>query len=66
MAAPDADLPSADDGASWQEVLPPMEGKKVGVPTPIGSALQPVLAASFDEVGVDDVTREHRWPGPAG
>jgi hypothetical protein len=43
-----------------------MEGKKVGVPTPIGSALQPVLAASFDEVGVDDVTREHRWPGPAG
>lgn len=49
-------LPSTDEGASWQEVLKSLDGKKVGVQTPVGSGLQLLFAAALKEAGVEDVT----------
>lgn len=56
VAAPDSDLPSVDDGAAWQEVLQALEGKKIGIQTPVGSGVQLLFAAALEEVGVKDVT----------
>ena len=56
VAAPDSDLPSVEDGASWQEVLQALEGKKIGIQTPVGSGVQLLFAAALKEAGVKDVT----------
>ena len=56
MAAPDSDLPSIDDGASWEEVLRSLEGLEIGIQTPVGSGLQRVFAGALEEVGIEDVT----------
>jgi len=49
-------LPSTSDGASWQDVLKALDGKKVGVQTPVGSGLQLMFAAALKEAGVTNVT----------
>jgi NitT/TauT family transport system substrate-binding protein len=49
-------LPATADGASWQDVLKSLSGKKVGVQTPIGSGLQLLFAAALKEAGVTNVT----------
>lgn len=49
-------LPSVAEGATWQDVLKALEGKKVGVQTPVGSGLQLLFAAALQEAGVTDVT----------
>ncbi|HLU98567.1 MAG TPA: ABC transporter substrate-binding protein [Thermobifida alba] len=56
MAAPDSDLPSTEDGATWQEVLQALEGKKIGIQTPVGSGVQLLFAEALAEAGVEDVT----------
>lgn len=56
MAAPGTDLPSTEDGASWQEVLKSLEGKKIGIQTPVGSGLQLLFAEALREAGVKNVT----------
>jgi ABC-type nitrate/sulfonate/bicarbonate transport system substrate-binding protein len=56
MTAPDSDLPSTEEGATWEEVLQSLEGKKVGIQTPVGSGLQLIFAAALEEAGVTDVT----------
>jgi NitT/TauT family transport system substrate-binding protein len=37
VSSPDSDLPAVDDGASWDEVLKSLEGRKLGIQTPVGS-----------------------------
>jgi ABC-type nitrate/sulfonate/bicarbonate transport system substrate-binding protein len=49
-------LPSTANGATWQEVLQSLQGKKVGVQTPVGTGLQLILASALDNSGVKDVT----------
>jgi NitT/TauT family transport system substrate-binding protein len=58
IADTDSDLPSTSDGATWQEVLQALKGKKIGIQTPVGSGLQILFAAALEEAGVssDDVT----------
>jgi len=56
MAAPDSDLPSTEEGATWQEVLKALEGKKIGIQTPVGSGVQLLFAEALAEAGVEDVT----------
>ncbi|MEY9211786.1 ABC transporter substrate-binding protein [Thermobifida halotolerans] len=56
MAPVDSDLPSTEEGATWQEVLQALEGKKIGIQTPVGSGLQKIFAAALAEAGVEDVT----------
>lgn len=56
MAAPDSKLPSTDGGASWQEALKALEGKKIGIQTPVGSGVQLLFASALKEAGVTDVT----------
>jgi ABC-type nitrate/sulfonate/bicarbonate transport system substrate-binding protein len=63
LAASDSDLPSVADGATWQEVLQSLEGKRVGIQTPVGSALQLLFASALEEVGVSDVTYVNLGPG---
>lgn len=56
MADTDSDLPSTAEGASWEEVLQALEGKKIGIQTPVGSGLQLLFAEALAEAGVEDVT----------
>ncbi|GAA0997330.1 ABC transporter substrate-binding protein [Acrocarpospora macrocephala] len=56
MAPVGSTLPSTQDGATWQEVLKSLAGKKIGIQTPIGSGLQLIFAAALKEAGVTDVT----------
>ncbi|MGX4694861.1 ABC transporter substrate-binding protein [Streptomyces sp. JNUCC 63] len=56
MAPKGSKLPSTKEGASWQEVLKSLEGKKVGIQTPVGSGLQLIFAAALKEAGVKNVT----------
>ncbi|MFD7407810.1 ABC transporter substrate-binding protein [Streptomyces sp. NPDC059866] len=56
MAAKNSKLPSTGEGASWQEVLRALEGKKIGIQTPVGSGVQLLFAAALKEAGVTDVT----------
>jgi ABC-type nitrate/sulfonate/bicarbonate transport system substrate-binding protein len=56
IAKKGSSLPSTADGASWQQVLQALKGKKVGVQTPIGSGLQLLFAAALKQAGVTDVT----------
>lgn len=56
MAGSDSDLPSMEDGATWEEVLKSLEGKNIGIQTPVGSGLQLIFAAALEEAGVTDVT----------
>lgn len=56
MAPADSKLPSTAEGATWQEVLKALEGKKIGIQTPVGSGLQKIFAAALAEAGVTDVT----------
>jgi len=51
-------LPSMADGASWQDVLRALKGKKIGIQTPVGSGLQILFAAALKEAGLgpNDVT----------
>lgn len=58
IADTDSDLPSTEEGASWEEVIQSLEGKKIGIQTPVGSGLQILFAAALEEAGVseDDVT----------
>jgi NitT/TauT family transport system substrate-binding protein len=56
MAPKGSRLRSTDDGATWQEVLKSLEGKKIGIQTPVGSGLQKIFAAALKEAGVEDVT----------
>lgn len=51
-------LPSMSDGASWQQVLQALKGKKIGIQTPVGSGLQILFAAALKEAGLgpNDVT----------
>jgi len=55
MAPPDSDLPSTEDGADWEEVLQSLEGKNVGIQTPVGSGLQLIFAEALKEAGVENV-----------
>lgn len=52
MAAPGTDLPSMADGASWEEVLKSLAGKKVGFPQPEGTGWWKVYVAAMGEAGV--------------
>ncbi len=65
VAPADSDLPSTEDGATWQEVLQALEGKKIGIQTPVGSGLQLILAAALAEAGVEDVTYVNLGGGSA-
>ncbi|MGI5159148.1 ABC transporter substrate-binding protein [Microbispora sp. CA-102843] len=56
MAPAGSKLPSTAEGASWQEVLKSLEGKKIGIQTPVGSGLQKIFAAALEEAGVTNVT----------
>ncbi|AXK32481.1 ABC transporter substrate-binding protein [Streptomyces armeniacus] len=56
MAPKGSELPSAEEGATWQQVLKSLKGKKVGIQTPVGSGLQKIFAAALEEAGVEDVT----------
>ncbi|WP_235736663.1 ABC transporter substrate-binding protein [Nocardioides alcanivorans] len=56
IATADSELPSVDDGATPEEVLKALDGKKVGAQTPAGSGFQMLLEAAFDEAGVKDIT----------
>ena len=56
MAAVDSDLPSTEEGASWEEVLQSLEGLEIGIQTPVGSGVQLLFAEALAEVGVEDVT----------
>lgn len=58
IADTDSDLPAMSDGASWEEVLQSLKGKKIGIQTPVGSGLQILFAAALKEAGLssDDVT----------
>ena len=56
VANVDSNLPSVEDGATWQEVLKAVEGKKFGVQVPVGAGFQLLTAAAFAEAGVKDVT----------
>ena len=49
-----SDLPSTDDGASAEEVLQSLKGKKIGIQTPVGSGLQILFAAALKEAGLGD------------
>lgn len=53
MAAPGTDLPSMADGASWEEVMKSLAGKKVGFPQPEGTGWWKVYVAAMGEAGVD-------------
>jgi ABC-type nitrate/sulfonate/bicarbonate transport system substrate-binding protein len=66
MVPTDSKLPSVEDGATWEEVLQSLEGKKVGVQTPVGSALQLIFAAALKEAGVTDVTYVNLGGAPTG
>lgn len=66
MVPPDSKLPSTEDGATWQEVLQSLEGKKVGIQTPVGSGLQLIFAAALKEAGVTDVTYVNLGGAPTG
>ncbi|MGI5159150.1 ABC transporter substrate-binding protein [Microbispora sp. CA-102843] len=56
MAPADSTLPSTQEGATWQEVLQALKGKKIGIQTPVGSGVQLLFAAALKEAGVEDVT----------
>ena len=66
MVPPDSKLPSTADGATWQEVLQSLKGKKVGIQTPVGSGLQLIFAAALKEAGVTDVTYVNLGGAPTG
>lgn len=55
VAPTDSDLPSTEDGASWEEVLQSLEGKNIGIQTPVGSGLQLIFAEALAEAGVENV-----------
>ncbi|MGI5508489.1 ABC transporter substrate-binding protein [Streptomyces sp. CA-106131] len=56
MAPVNSKLPSTKDGADWKTVLKSLEGKKVGIQTPVGSGLQLIFAEALKEAGVKNVT----------
>ena len=56
VANADSDLPSVDDGATWEDVLKALDGSKFGVQVPVGAGFQLLTAAAFSEVGVKDLT----------
>lgn len=66
MVPTDSTLPSTADGASWEEVLQSLEGKKIGIQTPVGSGLQLIFAAALEEAGVTDVTYVNLGGAPTG
>lgn len=55
LASADSDLPSTEEGASWEEVVQSLSGKTIGIQTPVGSGLQLLFAAMLEEQGVTDV-----------
>lgn len=55
VALPDSTLPSVQDGASPEEALKALSGKKIGVQTPVGSGLQILFAAALEKAGVKNV-----------
>ncbi|KUP95173.1 ABC transporter substrate-binding protein [Thermobifida cellulosilytica] len=65
VAPEDSDLPSTEDGATWQEVLKALEGKKIGIQTPVGSGVQLLFAEALAEAGVEDVTYVNLGGGTA-
>jgi ABC-type nitrate/sulfonate/bicarbonate transport system substrate-binding protein len=66
IAPTDSKLPSTDDGASWQDVLKGLDGKKIGIQTPVGSGLQLIFAAALKEAGVENVTYVNLGGSPTG
>ena len=66
MVPTNSKLPSTADGASWEEVLKSLDGKKVGIQTPVGSGLQLIFAAALEEAGVTDVTYVNLGGAPTG
>ncbi|MCB8913430.1 ABC transporter substrate-binding protein [Rhodococcus rhodochrous] len=54
MAAPGTELPSMANGATWQEVLRSLAGKKVAFPTPEGTGWWKLWVAAMKEAGVDE------------
>ncbi len=54
IADTNSDLPSIDDGSTWQEVLQGLKGKKIGIQTPVGSGLQILFSAALKEAGLSD------------
>lgn len=65
VAATDSKLPSTADGATWQQVLQALKGKKIGIQTPVGSGLQLLFAEALKEAGVTDVTYVNLGGTPA-
>jgi ABC-type nitrate/sulfonate/bicarbonate transport system substrate-binding protein len=55
MAPPDSKLPATKDGHDWKKVLQALEGKNVGIQTPVGSGLQLIFAEALSEAGVKNV-----------
>lgn len=49
-------LPSTARGATWQDVLKSLSGKKIGIQTPVGSGLQLLFAAALKDAGATNVT----------
>jgi NitT/TauT family transport system substrate-binding protein len=52
MAAPGSDLPSVKDGATYDEVLKALAGKKVAFPTPEGTGFHKLWVAAMKSAGV--------------
>lgn len=52
MAVSGSGLPSMEEGASWQEVLKSLAGKKIGFPQPEGTGWWKVFVAAMGEAGV--------------
>lgn len=52
MAVPSSGLPSMEKGASWEEVLQSLAGKKIGFPQPEGTGWWKVFVAAMGEAGV--------------
>ena len=56
VANVDSKLPSVQDGATVDEVLKALSGKKFGVQVPVGAGLQLITAAAIKSAGGSDVT----------
>jgi ABC-type nitrate/sulfonate/bicarbonate transport system substrate-binding protein len=49
-----SDLPSVDDGATWEEVLKSFKGKTIGIPTPLGTGTANLMVGTLASVGLQD------------
>ncbi|MFV0463075.1 MAG: ABC transporter substrate-binding protein [Nostocoides sp.] len=56
IAKAGSSIPSTFDGASWDDVIKGLSGKKIGSQTPVGSGLQILLQKALEESGATNLT----------